>query len=152
MGHSLTDQARHFSPRRKYRTEVNWTWRMWRERITISGQGEYILGMTQQNFYMVGLQEPRTLTDHRMVLGVICGYGVTRHCTYVKGQTTWPIREEKERTRQTDGALHFRDLKRKINKLSRMDRSTSELWISDTTWNIADQRTALGRKSTTNQV
>ena len=74
-----------------------------------------------------------------------------RHRAYVKVRTTCPIREEKGRTRQIEVDLHFRYLKRKIKKPSRKDRSTLALWISDTTWNIADQRTALVRKSRTNQ-
>ena len=48
--------------------------------------------------------------------------------------------------------MHFRALKRKIKKPSRKDRSTSAPWILGTTWKIADQRMALGRKSRTNQV
>ena len=72
-GHGLTDQARHLSPRRKYRTEGNWTWRMWREGRPISGRGYYILGTTRHYFSMVGLREPRTPPDHRMVLGVLLG-------------------------------------------------------------------------------
>ena len=43
------------------------------------------------------------------------------------------------------------DRKRNIKKLSRKDISTLALWILDTTWKIADQRMALGRKSRTNQ-
>ena len=61
-----------------------------------------------------------------------------RHRAYVKGRTTWPIQEEKGRTRQIYKDFHFRDLKRKINKLSRKDRSTSALWISDTNRKIED--------------
>ena len=87
-----------------------------------------------------------------MVLGVRSGYGVTRDRAYVKGRTTWPIREEKGKTRYIEGDLKFRDLKRKIKKPSRKDRSTSAPWISDTTWKIAYHRTALGKKSRTNQV
>ena len=30
VGNGLTDQAQKFSPRRKYRAEGNWKWRMWR--------------------------------------------------------------------------------------------------------------------------
>ena len=99
---------------------------------------------------MVGLREPRTSTDHRMVLGVLIGEGVTRHRAYVKGRTTWPIQEEKGRTRQ-EGASHFRDLKRRVQKPSRKDRTTSAPWILDKTWKLADQRTALGRKCRYNQ-
>ena len=47
--------------------------------------------------------------------------------------------------------MHFRYLKRKIKKPPRKNRSTSAPWIFDTTWKIADQRTALGRKRRTNQ-
>ena len=60
-----------------------------------------------------------------------------RHCAYVKGRTTWPIQEEKGRTRQIEGDFHFRDLTRKIKKLSRKDVSTSALWILDTNRKIA---------------
>ena len=88
--HGLTDHAQHFSPRWKYRAEGNWTWRMWMEERPISVQGDYILGI-QDDFSMVGLQEPRTPTDHPMVLGVLFGDGVTRHRAYVKGRTNWPI-------------------------------------------------------------
>ena len=73
------------------------------------------------------------------------------HCTYVKGRTTWPVQEDKGGIRQIEGDFHFRDLKRKIKKPSRKDRSTLLPWISGTTWKIADQRTSLGRKSVTNQ-
>ena len=93
---------------------------MWREGITILCRGDYILG-TGDNFSMVGLQEPRTSTDHWMVLGVLCGYMVMGHCTYTKGRTTWPILEEKKITRKIKGALKFRDLKRNIKKPSRKD-------------------------------
>ena len=87
---------------------------------------------------MVGLREYRTPTDHQMVLGVLCGDRVMMHRAYVKGRTTWPIREEKEIKRQIEGDFKFRDLKRKIKKTSRKDRSTSAPWISDTTWKIED--------------
>ena len=95
---------------------------MWREGVPISGRVKYILGNTQQELSMVCLREPRTPTDHWMVLGVLCGEGVTRHRIYVKGQTTWPIQEEKGGTRQTEGYFHFSDLKRKVKKPSRKDR------------------------------
>ena len=100
---------------------------------------------------MVGLREPITHTDHQMVLGVLRGDRVMRHRAYVKGGTTWTILEEKGRTRHIEGNLQFRDLKRKIKKTSRKDRSISSPWISDTTWKVADQRTALVRKSRTDQ-
>ena len=77
------------------------------------GRGDYILGK-RDDLSMVGLREPRTPTDHRMVLGVLLGDGVTRYRAYVKGQTTWPIPEEKGRARQIEGDFHFRVLKRKI--------------------------------------
>ena len=47
--------------------------------------------------------------------------------------------------------MHFKALKRNIKKKSRKDRSNSVPWISETTGKIVDQRTALGRKSRTNQ-
>ena len=72
---------------------------------------------------MVGLRGPRTPTDNRMVLVVIIGEGATRHYTYLKGRTTWPIQEEKGRTSQ-DGDSLFRDLKGRVKKPSRKDIAT----------------------------
>ena len=77
--------------------------------------------------------------------------GATRYRAYSKGRTTWPIWEDKGRISQIEGAFHFRALKRNIKKPSRKDRTTSAPWISDTTWKLADQRKALGRKSRANQ-
>ena len=79
VGHGLTDKARHFLLRQKYRADWNWTWRMWRDGRSILIWGDNILGTTRQYFSMIGIREPITPTDHRMVLGVICGDGVTRH-------------------------------------------------------------------------
>ena len=62
-----------------------------------------------------------------------------------------PIREQKGETRHIEVDFHFKALKKKIKKPSRKDRSTLSPWISDTTWKIPYQRTALGRKSRTNQ-
>ena len=45
-GHGLTDQARHFVPRRRYRAEGNWTWRIWIEGRPVLGLGGYILWTT----------------------------------------------------------------------------------------------------------
>ena len=97
-GYGLTGQAQLVLPRWKYFSEGNWTWRIWRDGRPISGQEDYILG-TRDDFSMVGLREPRTPTDHWMVLGVLLGDRVMRYRAYVKGRTTWPIQEEKGRTR-----------------------------------------------------
>ena len=39
VGHGLTDQARHFTPTRRYGSEGSWAWRMWIEGRPILGQG-----------------------------------------------------------------------------------------------------------------
>ena len=92
-GYGLTEQAQQFLPRRKYREDGNWEWRMWKEGRPILVWGYYILGTTRQYLSMVGLWEPRTPTDHQMFLGVIIGEGVTRRRAYIKWRTTWPIQE-----------------------------------------------------------
>ena len=74
-----------------------------------------------------------------------------RNSAYVNGRTTWPIQEEKRRTRQIEGVLHFRYMKFNIKKTSREDRSTSAPLILDTSCKIFYHRTALGRKIRTNQ-
>ena len=87
-GHALTDQAQHFTPRRRYQAEGSWMWRMWREGRPILVRGDYILGATRQYFYKVGIREPIMFTDHRMVLGKIIGDGYRRHFWYVKERST----------------------------------------------------------------
>ena len=123
---------------------------MWREGKTILGRGDNILG-TWEEFSMEGLREPRTPTEHWMVLELLCGDRAMMHREYLKGRTTWPIREEKGTTQKIGGDLHFRNMKRKIKKPSSKEISSSAPWISDITWKIADQRTTLERKSRTNQ-
>ena len=88
--YGLTDPAQHFLPRRKYRAEGNWTWRMWREGRPISGQGDYIIGKLY-DLSMVSLWEPRKNTDHRVILEVLCGDMDMKHHAYVKGCTNWLI-------------------------------------------------------------
>ena len=53
--------------------------------------------------------------------------------------------------RQIEGASHLRTLKRKFKKLPMKYRKTSAPWISDTTCNMAYERTSLGSKSRANQ-
>ena len=71
---------------------------------------------------MVGIREPRTPADHRIILGVLIGEGVTRHRVYIKGWTTWSIQEEKG-IRSQERASNFRDLKRRVKKPSSKDRT-----------------------------
>ena len=46
---------------------------MCRDRRYISGQGNYILGTHQRDFYNVGIREPIMPTDHRMIPAEIKG-------------------------------------------------------------------------------
>ena len=98
---------------------------------------------------MVGIREPIMPTDHRMVLGILIGEGVREHLRYKKERNTWPITEATGGMRQDENA-YFMDLKRRVKKPSRKGITTSELWILDTTWRLADQRAELGRKCTAN--
>ena len=88
---------------------------------------------TRHEFSIVALREPRKPTDHRMVLGLLLGEGVMRHRAYIKGRTTWSIREDKWRRRLIEGDLHFRYLKRNTKKPSRKDRQNSAPWILEKT-------------------
>ena len=47
--------------------------------------------------------------------------------------------------------MQFKALKRKVKKPTRKDRTTSALWISETTWKLVDQRMELGKKRRANQ-
>ena len=109
------------------------------------GRGYYILGMAQQHFYTVGIREPRIPTDHWMVLLELIGDGARRHRWYGMELTTWPITEANGGTIQ-EGDYHFMALNQRVKKPSRKGRTTTAPWISDTTWRLADQRAALGRK------
>ena len=46
----------------------------------------------------------------------------------------------------TGGDYHFMALNQRFKKPSWKGRTTTATWISDTTWRLADQRAALGRK------
>ena len=98
----------------------------------------------------MGIREPRMPTYHRMVLDKLIGEGIKRNFCYGKEQATWPITTPKGGTGK-EGDSHFNDLNRRVKKLSRRVRNTTAPWISDTTWRLADQRAALGRKLTENQ-
>ena len=46
----LVDQTLHFIPRRRYRGERSWSWRMWSDGRPIMGRGDYILGKERRDF------------------------------------------------------------------------------------------------------
>ena len=89
-------------------------------------------------------------TDHRMVLGEIIGERVRRQRRYFKEKSIWTITATKRGTRQ-EGDSHFNNLKMGVKKPLRKRRTTTVPLISDATWELADQRAALGRKLTANQ-
>ena len=84
-----------------------------------------------------------------MFLGVLIGEGVKRQHGYTKGRTTWYILVKGGTRQEVDS--QFMALKRRVKKPSRKDRTTSAPWISDTTWKLSDQRTALESKCRSNQ-
>ena len=57
--HGLSEHSLHFIPRQRYRVEVGWSWRMWRDGRIILGRGDYIIGMYHRDFYKLGVSEPR---------------------------------------------------------------------------------------------
>ena len=48
----------------------------------VSGRREYILGIRRQDFYKVGIREPRMPTYHRMLLVELIGEEDRRHRMY----------------------------------------------------------------------
>ena len=89
-------------------------------------------------------------TYHRIVLGEIIGEGVRRQRRYCKEQATCPITAAKG-GRGKEGDSYFNDLKRGVKNPSQKGRTTTAPKISETTWRLADQRSALGGKLTANQ-
>ena len=114
------------------------------------GRGDYILWTIQQEFYNVGIEEPRMPTDHRMVLRKLIGEGARRHHWYGKVWATCSIMEAKGGIEQEGGSQSIA-LKQRVKKPSQTGQTTTAPWISDITWRLADQRAALGRKLTANQ-
>ena len=67
-GYCTVYQSQIFTPRCMFIGEGGWSCRMWRYRIPISGQGDYIIGTQRRDFYNVDIREPRMSTDHRIIL------------------------------------------------------------------------------------
>ena len=84
------------------------------------GQVYYILG-TRNDFSEAGLWEPRIPTDHRIVQGVLCGIW-SQVVTHTSRSVPLDL---SKRIRQAEGALHFRDQKKKNKKPSRKDILTT---------------------------
>ena len=147
--HGLSEQAHNFTPRRRYLSEGNWTWRMWIEGKPISGRGEYILGTRRKDLYNVGIREPQVPTDHRMVLGELIGEGARVHCRYCKELAIYPIAAAKGGSMQ-EGDSKFSELKKMVKNPLRNTRA-AESWISDATWMLDGQRAALVWTHTANQ-
>ena len=84
-----------------------------------------------------------------MVLGELIGDRFMRHRRYCKDQATWPIMASNGGTVQDEDS-HFNDLKQMVKNILQKTRTTAP-WISDATWRLSDQRTALGRNLAANQ-
>ena len=84
--YGLVDQTLYFIPRRRYRGEGGWLWRMWRDGRPITERGDYILGTDHRDFYNICIREPRVSTYHWMILEEFKGYGEWRNCKYCRGE------------------------------------------------------------------
>ena len=76
----LANMIAHFMPRRRYREGRCWTWRMRQEGRKVTDRGDYVLSTDRHNFSNAGVREAKLHTDQRMVLVVLRGEGVLRHC------------------------------------------------------------------------
>ena len=92
--HGLSEQAHNFTPRRRYRSEGNWTWSMWREGRPILVWEGYILGKIRIYLCNVVIREPKIPTDDQMVLGELIGEGARMHNRYFNERAAWPIMSE----------------------------------------------------------
>ena len=64
----LGDMTDHFIPRRRYRGDGHWKWRMQRKGRQVTGRGDYLLITSRHTFFNSGFRYAWIHTDHKMVL------------------------------------------------------------------------------------
>lgn len=147
--HGLIDMLPHFGQRRSHAGLK--TWRQIRNGRLVTARCDYLLASDRRIFANVCIRDPRHFTsDHLMVMGILQSATHRANQTYLRGRKRFPLRPTKMGPATKVDSL-FQQLKSSIPKAV-YDRNTPRrAWISDKTWKLVDQRSALGRSPTYTQ-
>ena len=96
--------------------------------------------------YNVCIREPKLFIDQRMVLEKIRECGDRKKIKHHSNRASWPIATPKRGQMFWEDATSD-DLQKDSNKPMYKARG-KEMWISEATWKLADQRTTLKHNHT----
>ena len=135
------DMLAHFRQRRGFRHGK--TWMQHRNNEVLRSRCDYILGTDRRLFNKVCLRDPRLFSsDHLMVLGELWSSELRRNKSYLRGRQRFPLRAPKWGPQTRADAL-LQALNEAIPKPTRAERRARREWISEETWRLVDERSAL---------
>jgi len=139
--HALEDLLLHFRQRRGFRHGA--TWRQRRNDELVSSRCDYILGRDRRILANVSVRNPRLFaSDHLLVLGELRSESQQRHSSYLRGRKRFPLRLPKWGP-LTQADARFQTLLDAIPVPTRAERRARREWISQSTWKLVDERSAL---------
>jgi Reverse transcriptase (RNA-dependent DNA polymerase) len=138
----LEDLLLHFRQRRRFRHGK--TFGQYRDGQLVRSRCDYILGTDRRMFKNVSIRDPRLYTsDHFMVHGrLLLTSNRRQHLAYHKARKRFPLQPPKGGP-MTRADVLFQALKLNITPPTRAERRARRAWISATTWNLVDQRSAM---------
>ena len=138
----LEDLLLHFRQRRRFRHGKTF-WQC-RDGRMVRSRCDYILGTDRRMFKNVSIRDPRLYTsDHYMVHGrLLLSSNRRQHLAYQRARKRFPLQPPKGGPMTRADAL-FQALKLNITPPTRAERRARRAWISATTWNLVDQRSAM---------
>jgi hypothetical protein len=147
--YGLNDMLLHFKQRRRYRDGA--TWRQTRQGEVVKGWCDYILGTKRRFFRKVVIRDPRCFSsDHFLVMGQLMSKPYRSHRRYLNGRRSYPLKAHKVGPDSSTADQLYHELKAAIPKPTRQERKRRD-WISEATWLLVDQRSALRRSPGYNQ-
>lgn len=144
----LEDMLQHFKSRQGFRHGK--TWRMVREGVQVTSRCDYLLGSDRRMFMNVQHKDPRCFnSDHLMVWAKMLSAPKWSNRRYLQGRMRFPLRLNKVGP-QTRADTWLQELKKEKTPLTRETRARTS-WISNTTWQLIDERASLRRQQPHNQ-
>ena len=122
---------------------------MQRKGRTITGRCDYIIGNDRRDLLRICIRDPRVSTDYPMILEELRGCRDQRNHKYCRERSSWPIAAPKRGQMREEYAT-FDGIRKLSNKPTSMTWERAA-WISEATWRLVDQRTALRQKHPVDQ-
>ena len=142
--YGFEDLLLQFRQRRGYRH--GHTWKQHRDGTMVCSRCDYILGLDRRMFSNVCLKDPRLFTsDHLLVLGVLPASPARDHGRYLRSRRRFPLRPPQWGPQTRADAL-FQSLTDAIPAPVPATKRAWQSWISDETWRMVDERSALRRR------